>query len=206
MAPLRRLAAPFIAIGLLSLSCSLTSPPGGPSAASDAFDYSAFESSDAAHLAATLLGNLETGLLPEEISRVAVAIAAESSRAELPAELVLALIQVESSGFNFAVSPRGAMGLMQLMPATGESVARRIGMRWLGPQTLFDPVANVRLGVVYLHELIDRYGSWKAALAAYNWGPTRIGERLQRGESLPAVYAQKVLSIYATAKNAPRQI
>ena len=79
-----------------------------------------------------MLGGLHTGLLPTELSRVSVAIAAESSRAELPIELVLALIQVESSGYNFAVSAVGAMGLMQLMPATAEGVARRIGLRWVG--------------------------------------------------------------------------
>jgi len=206
MTPLRRLATAFIALGLFSLSCSVTPRSVETRAALDPLGYSAFESSVAAQRAATRLGDLQTGLLPEEISKVAVAIAAESSRADLPAELVLALIEVESSGYNFAVSHRGAMGLMQLMPATGEGVARRIGLRWLGPQTLFDPVANVRLGVVYLRGLIDRYGSWKTALAAYNWGPTQIGERLQRGEPLPAVYAQKVLSVYANAKNAPLRI
>jgi soluble lytic murein transglycosylase len=135
-----------------------------------------------------------------------VAIAAESSRADLPLELVLAVIQVESSGYNFAVSPVGAMGLMQLMPATAEGVARRIGLRWVGPTTLFDPVSNVRLGVFYLRELLDRYGSVTTALAAYNWGPTRIAERLRRGEPVPALYAQRVLSVYEKAKHATFQI
>jgi soluble lytic murein transglycosylase len=145
-------------------------------------------------------------LLPEEISEVAVAIAAESSRAELPIELVLALIQVESSGYNFAVSPMGAMGLMQLKPATGEEVAGEIGLRWRGAQTLFDPVSNVRLGVFYLRELVDRYGSVKTALAAYNWGPTLIAERLRLGEPLPAVYAHRVLSVYEKTRSTLLQI
>jgi soluble lytic murein transglycosylase-like protein len=202
----RRMTAAFIALGIVSLSCSVTPPSGDVTASVDPFSYAAFESSDAAYTAAKVLGDLHTGLVPEEVSRLSVAIAAESSRARLPIDLVLALIQVESSGYNFAVSGAGAMGLMQLMPATAESVAQRIGLRWAGPPTLFDPVSNVRLGVVYLRELVDRYGSVTTALAAYNWGPTRIAERLRRGEPVPAVYVQRVLSVYEKAKAAPLQV
>jgi soluble lytic murein transglycosylase len=137
---------------------------------------------------------------------VSLALAAESSRASLPIDLLLALIQVESSGYNFAVSPVGAMGLMQVMPATAEGVARRIGLRWAGPPTLFDPVFNVRVGVCYLRELLDRYGSMTTALAAYNWGPTRIAERLRQGKPVPALYARRVLSVYQKAKAEPLQI
>jgi soluble lytic murein transglycosylase len=202
----RRLTAAFITLGIISLSCSVTPLSGDVTVAPDSFSYAAFESSEEAYRAAEVLGNLHTGLLPGEISRVSVAIAAESSRADLPLELVLAVIQVESSGYNFAVSPVGAMGLMQLMPATAEGVARRIGLRWVGSPMLFDPVSNVQLGVLYLRELVDRYGSLTTALAAYNWGPTRIAERLRRGEPVPAFYAQRVLCVYEEAKHAPRQI
>jgi soluble lytic murein transglycosylase len=202
----RRVTAALIALGILSLSGGVTPPSGDFTASLDPFSYAAFELSEEARTAAKVLGDLQTGLLPAELSRVSVAIAAESSRAKLPIELVLALIQVESSGHNFAVSAVGAMGLMQLMPATAEGVARRVGLRWQGPATLFDPVSNVRLGVLYLRELVDRYGSVTTALAAYNWGPTRIAERLRQGEPVPALYAQRVLSVYAKAKAAPLQI
>lgn len=202
----RRLIAALIALGILSLSGGVTPPSADITTSIDPFSYAAFESSDDAQTAAAALSELHTGLLPVEITRLSVAIAAESSRAELPIELVLALIQVESSGYNFAVSPVGAMGLMQLMPATAEGVAERIGLRWAGPETLFDPVANVRLGVVYLRELLDRYGNVTIALAAYNWGPTRIAERLRQGEPVPAVYARRVLSVYETAIAEPLQI
>ena len=202
----RRLTAALIALGMLSRSGGVTPPSGDFTASLDPFSDSAFESSEAAYTAAKVLGELHTGLLPTELSRVSVAIAAESSRADLPIELVLALIQVESSGYNVSVSAVGAMGLMQLMPATAEDVARRIGLLWVGPATLFDPVSNVRLGVPYLRELIDRYGSVTTALAAYNWGPTRIAERLRQGEPVPALYAQRVLSVDEKAKAAPLQI
>lgn len=202
----RRLTAAFITLGVFSLSCGVTPPSGDLNASIDPFSDSAFESSEEAYAAAKMLGDLHTGLLPEELSRVSVAIAAAASRSDLPIELVLALIQVESSGYNFAVSPVGAMGLMQLMPATAEGVARRIGLRWVGPATLFDPVSNIRLGVLYLRELVDRYGSVPTALAAYNWGPTRIAERLQRGEPVPALYARRVLSVYKEATTELLQI
>ncbi len=206
MNTLRRLTAAFIALAVGSLSCSVTPPSGDATASLDPSPYPAFESSEEAITAAKVLGDLETGLLPEELLRLSVAIAAESSRAKLPVELVLAVIQVESSGYNYAVSPAGAMGLMQLVPATAEGVARQIGLRWVGPATLFDPVSNVRLGVFYLRELIDRYGRVSTALAAYNWGPTRIAESLRREEPVPVGYAQRVLSVYEKAKAAPLQI
>ena len=86
---------------------------------------------------------------------------------------------------------------MQLLPSTGKWLAPKAGVEWLGPHTLFDPIANVRLGVAYLRQLIDRYdGSIATALTAYNWGPGRIDRRLRRGAPLPTVYAQLVLGAY----------
>ena len=87
-----------------------------------------------------------------EITRVARVIVVESRRAGLSPALVLAVIHIESRGYNFAASRVGALGLMQLRPVTAE--ARRIGVRWRGHATLFDPVANVRLGVSYLERAL----------------------------------------------------
>ena len=75
-----------------------------------------------------------------------------------------------------------------------------MGIRWLGPKTLFEPTTNIRLGVAYLRELSDRYGSMKTALAAYNWGPGRIDRRLRMGAELPAEYPSLVFEAYAEGR------
>lgn len=135
-----------------------------------------------------------SGLSAEQVEQLAETIVATASGAELSPVLVLAVIEVESSGNNFAESHVGALGLMQLRPQTAKAVAQRIGVAWRGSSTLFDPDANVRLGVAYLKQMIDRYGELEVALAAYNWGPTRIANFRQRGVTIPVGYSQRVLS------------
>ncbi|MBW1688125.1 MAG: lytic transglycosylase domain-containing protein [Deltaproteobacteria bacterium] len=139
------------------------------------------------------LGGLPTGLNAGGREALARAVIQESVGSGLAVELVLGVILVESSGNAFAVSSAGAIGLMQLRPSTAEAVAAEIGLPWAGPAQLFDPVANVQLGVAYLERLMARYGDVETALAAYNWGPARIAARLRRGEALPLEYASRVL-------------
>ena len=142
------------------------------------------------------LSKRRTALTAEEVGQLARTIVAESRRHDMDPWLVVSVMAVESGFQNFAVSHVGAMGLMQVMPATGEELAGRLGIPWHGPQTLFDPIANVRMGVAYLRELTDRYERLPVALAAYNWGPGRIDRKLRRGVPLPQDYARLVLGAY----------
>ncbi len=141
-------------------------------------------------------------LTAEERRCVAATILEASAQHGVSPHLVMAVIHVESAYNPFAVSQVGALGLMQVMPLTGAEVAERIGVPWRGRQTLFDPEANVRIGVAYLKELLDRYGSIRVALAAYNWGPGRIDTRLRRGTTVPAQYAERVMGAFSRVERA----
>ena len=89
--------------------------------------------------------------------------------------LVLAVMRQESEFYPLARSPVGALGLMQLMPATARHSAQKIGLPFSRDRLTSDPDYNVRLGQAYLKELLEQFdGSYILALAAYNAGPTRV--------------------------------
>lgn len=107
-------------------------------------------------------------------------IAEAARRFRIPAAWIRAVMRTESAGNVRAVSPKGAMGLMQIMPETWAEL--RIRYR-LGNDA-FDPRDNILAGTAYLREMLDRYGS-PGFLAAYNAGPGRYEEHLA-GRPLPA--------------------
>lgn len=99
----------------------------------------------------------------------------------VPAPWISAVMAMESGGDVLALSPQGAMGLMQIMPDTWAGLRARYG---LGADP-YEPRDNILAGAAYLREMHDRYGS-PGFLAAYNAGPTRYEEHLATGRELPA--------------------
>lgn len=89
--------------------------------------------------------------------------------------LINAIIRQESGAYQYAESPAGALGYMQVMPATGREVARKIGERTSPDRLLNDGAHNIRIGSYYLNGLIDKFGgSYALAAAGYNGGPGRV--------------------------------
>jgi len=94
--------------------------------------------------------------------------------------LALALVRQESAFNAGAVSPSGALGLMQLMPGTARDVAGRAGVPFLQDNLTRDPAYNVTLGSRYFAEMLQRFsGSYELALAAYNAGPNSVARWLE---------------------------
>ena len=112
---------------------------------------------------------------------IAAIIAEASRRFGIPASWIRAVMQVESFGDVRALSPKGAMGLMQIMPEAWAALRSRYG---LGADP-FDAHDNIIAGAAYLRELLDRYGS-PGFLAAYNAGPARYEDHVATGRALPA--------------------
>ena len=107
-------------------------------------------------------------------------VAEAARRFDVPIPWINAVMMLESGGDARAVSPGGAMGLMQIMPDTWTDLRSRHGFG-VDP---FDPRDNILAGAAYLREMHDRYGS-PGFLAAYNAGPQRYEKYLASGRELP---------------------
>jgi soluble lytic murein transglycosylase len=98
-----------------------------------------------------------------------------AATASIPSQWAYGIARSESLFMRDVRSSAGAIGLMQLMPATGKEVAATISLPYSGIDTLTDPQSNIRLGTTYLSQMAERYGGNRVlATAAYNAGPHRV--------------------------------
>ena len=113
--------------------------------------------------------------------------AAQAQHNDLPMPLLFAVARQESAFRADALSPAGARGLMQLMPATATEVARRHGIHYRGAHQLLEPALNIELGSRYYRDMLRRFQDNRIlATAAYNAGPGRVRQWLGRsGGRLP---------------------
>jgi soluble lytic murein transglycosylase-like protein len=121
-----------------------------------------------------------------------------SRRFSIPALWIRSVMQVESGGNAQALSPKGAIGLMQIMPETYTALRQAFG---LGADP-YQPRDNIMAGAAYLREMLDLYGT-SGFLAAYNAGPARYNEHLATGEPLheeTQVYLSRLAPMLSSAQ------
>ena len=129
--------------------------------------------------------------------------------------LVASLIRQESEFNPGAVSNKNALGLMQLLPRVGKTVARREKLRHFSTPQLFMPATNLRLGTRYFRELVDQFGGFEYALAAYDAGDDRVKDWQAAGkyrdveefvESIPFTETREYVEAILRNANMYRQL
>lgn len=123
-----------------------------------------------------------------------------SKRFAIPASWIRAVIAAESDGDRHAVSPKGAMGLMQLMPGTWKELSDEHD---LGSNP-FEPRANIMAGTAYLKAMYDRFGH-PGLFAAYHAGPTRYEAFLRGKRRLPRETQRYLATLAKTASDKPER-
>lgn len=106
--------------------------------------------------------------------------------------LLLAVIFTESAFEECALSNRGAVGLMQLLPTTGYAMSKELQIEWKGHETLYNVKNNIRMGAYYLKKLLKMFNNLDMALTAYNAGPTRVIRYSRTGRTYSQTYAKTV--------------
>ena len=130
--------------------------------------------------------------------------------------LVASLIRQESEFNALALSRANAVGLMQLLPRTGKTVAKQVKLKGYNAPQLYTPAVNLELGTRYFKEMVDKYnGQYEYALAAYNAGTDRVGDWLGEGhyrdaqefvESIPFTETREYVQAILRNANVYRQL
>jgi soluble lytic murein transglycosylase len=116
--------------------------------------------------------------------RYSTIVRAHAHNYDLNPALLAAVIDEESKFRADAKSSAGAVGLMQLLPATAKGIAIHTGGSKFVTSDLYDPEINVRYGAWYLHHLLQKYGDERLALAAYNAGQQNVDSWRAEGKDI----------------------
>lgn len=183
------------AAGLGGIAVASLTPAPAVAARLAAAEVPSFPASgDPVKMVADALTDCANPLTRDERWRIARVIQEESLQHGYDPLFITALVQVES-GCSPTARGGGAIGLTQLLPSTARRVAERAGVAWRGPETLKDPLANVRIGVRYLSELEDMLDCPYRAVAAYNMGPAPVLHMTTR-RARQVGYVRKILNRY----------
>ena len=129
------------------------------------------------------LENHNVRLQPEMRQIIAQAVAEQSRIHGIRPGVLLSVILEESSFRTDAVSSKGAVGLMQVLPSTAQAMAAEMDLTWKDGANLTDPELNIAVGTYYLRRLLEIYhGDLHLALAAYNMGPGNLQTLLETSE------------------------
>lgn len=131
-----------------------------------------------------------------------------SKEYELEPALIYSVIKAESDFDKIAVSPSGALGLMQLLPTTAKWIAEELG-EYYEPNFLFNEDVNIKYGCFYLNYLYDKFGDMDTVICAYNAGETKVRDWLDDGRVNPEKidyletkeYLKRVKNFYIIYKN-----
>lgn len=145
-----------------------------------------------------IVAQYRLSLVNTDIDRLAELIYRKSTSHDISPKFIASVISVESSFNSYAVSHMNARGLMQITPNTAEYLNNRYKIVPGCSINLFDDNVNLEMGIVYIRELIGRYGSIKRAMAAYNFGPGRIDSFISRNISIPTKYYNDINNVLYT--------
>jgi soluble lytic murein transglycosylase len=143
-----------------------------------------------------IIKDFQVGFSDTEIGQLTQVIYDESRHYGYDPRLLIAVILTESSMKKGQESYMGARGLMQVKPSVAAAVAERRGIAWDGRLSLFSPAYNIKLGSLYLFELIMKFHDVKKAIIAYNLGETEVRRRLMTNRELPKQFLSKVMTNY----------
>jgi soluble lytic murein transglycosylase len=138
-----------------------------------------------------------------------------ASQNALDPYLVASLIRQESEFNSNAVSKKNAVGLMQLLPKVGSNVAKQAKLKHFSATQLFTPEVNLQLGTRYFRQMVDKFGTFEYALAAYNAGSNRVDDWLGQGkyrdpqefvESIPFTETREYVQAILRNANVYRQL